>query len=168
MLDTIVGKYLDETAPHLRALQEATESGDSTLFNAAFDRLAQTLYNRNKLALEMIDMAGSNWNPHDLAGSYGPAYIQRLPEIDRAIAAKEETLEEMLEGFRTLSPRLGFTRQANRRAARRVDFDRIEKRFRHIAFAVFAGVAEVANNLVDDAPQQFGVTPIPVAHRPGG
>lgn len=106
LLDSIVEKYIADAAPHLREMQEATESGNSALFDAAFERLAVTLYSRNQLAAELIKATGKDWNPQNLAGSYGPAYMRRLPEIDRALAAKEKTLEEMLEGFRTLSSRL--------------------------------------------------------------
>ena len=112
LVNSIVEEYLDETAPHLREMVEATE-GNPGLFHAAFDRLAETLYSRNKLAGEMIRMTGGDWNPLNLSASYGAAYMRRLPEIAQAIEVKEDALDKMVEDFRGLSARLRD--RANRR-----------------------------------------------------
>jgi DNA invertase Pin-like site-specific DNA recombinase len=111
VIETLVSQYLEEVAPQVSELLDATD--DCALFGGVFDRLLESVAKRNQLHAQMRQVA-ADWNPlRGMLDSYGAAFMRKRPDIEKQIAGREETLDEMLEGFRNLSPAL--QQRANRR-----------------------------------------------------
>jgi DNA invertase Pin-like site-specific DNA recombinase len=106
-LETLVYKYLEDHAPLVREMIQAAEKVEngSPLFDSTYQRLLRVSYERNRIEKEMASVCGVR-NPFKIGENYSAAYLAGKPEIERQIAEREELLDELLDGFRGLSPKM--------------------------------------------------------------
>jgi DNA invertase Pin-like site-specific DNA recombinase len=96
VLEQLVEQYIDETAPGVRELLNATDTADMTVFNAALRRLIEKFNDHNQLE-DRMESVGED---------YGTAFLQGRPELQRQIRERETELDKLIEDYRGLPPKV--------------------------------------------------------------
>ena len=123
LLESLVLDYLTQTAPHIKALLDATTATDLESARPLLQALSDTKVHRNGAWLEMLAFVEehlprkaqrkANQKGLTIDQLYGRIFTNVKPKIEEKIAAKERELDELLDGFAGLTPRL--KERANRR-----------------------------------------------------
>ncbi|MEX0938323.1 MAG: recombinase family protein [Pirellulales bacterium] len=107
VIESIVLRYLDETAPKVADLVRAVETGDLELGRPLVDALLNSERQVNETWCDMLavfEAHGNGEDRKDWSAAYGAVYERIRPQLEAEIAEKESQLETMLDDFRELSP----------------------------------------------------------------
>ncbi|MBW3598719.1 MAG: zinc ribbon domain-containing protein, partial [Planctomycetes bacterium] len=132
VIEELVTGYVKQHAPLVADLLKATQTGNLELAKPILERLRIAENDRGGVWLDMLAFVESRAMKRelkqgtDLDTQYGLVYERVRPKLEADVAKLEAELDEMLAGFRDLSPKL--RERANKQMeAKQVEIDQLRR-----------------------------------------